>query len=262
MFIGSPCPIRCGSFGGMDSLAFDQSGLPAMPPGPPHQEQHATSSPLVRDLVIGTADGLTVPFALAAGLSGAVAANPLIVTAGLAELAAGCIAMGLGGYLAARSEADRYASEYRREWEETADYPARERWEVAAIFHRQGLRGDTLQAATEAICADRQRWVDFMMRFELELSAPTPGEAPRSALRIGGSYVAGGMVPLLPYMLLDDTPRALLVSSLVTGLALLAFGWLRARATGMPRLAGALQTAVIGAVAAGAAFGIARLVSG
>ncbi|UPG71248.1 VIT1/CCC1 transporter family protein [Roseomonas gilardii subsp. gilardii] len=241
---------------------MSDDGLPVPPPGPSPPEAHATSSPLVRDLVIGTADGLTVPFALAAGLSGAVAANPLIVTAGLAEIAAGCIAMGLGGYLAARSEADRYATEYRREWAETDEYPERERWEVAAILHRYGLRGETLRKATAAICADRTRWVDFMMRAELELNEPEAGEAPRSALRIGGSYVMGGLVPLLPYMLLDDTRASLAVSCAVTGLALLAFGWLKARATGMPRLSGAVQTAAIGAAAAGAAFGIARLAGG
>jgi hypothetical protein len=145
-----------------ESEAPSRDGLWPMPPGPPHEERHFTQNEVVRDLVIGTADGLTVPFALAAALSGAVAANPLIVTAGLAEIAAGCVAMGLGGYLAARTDAEHFAAERKREEEETEIYPDRERWEVAAILHRYGVRGDALRAAVDSICADKRRWVDFM----------------------------------------------------------------------------------------------------
>ncbi|MBW8270183.1 VIT1/CCC1 transporter family protein [Caldovatus aquaticus] len=242
--------------------AAAHDGLPPMPGGPPHEESHFTASETVRDLVIGTADGLTVPFALAAGLSGAVAANPLIVTAGLAEIAAGCIAMGLGGYLAARTDADHYTSERRREEEETRRYPEREKWEVAAILHRYGLKGEALRQAVEAIAADRRRWVDFMMRFELELSEPEPGRAARSAAAIGGAYVVGGLIPLAPYMLLAETRPALLVSCAVTGVALLGFGWLKAKATGLPPLRGAVQTLLIGAAAAAAAYLVASWVGG
>ncbi|HYZ32526.1 MAG TPA: VIT1/CCC1 transporter family protein [Crenalkalicoccus sp.] len=236
--------------------------LPPPPPGPPEGEQHFTASETVRDIVIGMADGLTVPFALAAGLSGAVAANPLIVTAGLAEIAAGCVAMGLGGYLAARTDAQHYAAERVREEAETEEWPDRERWEVAAILHRLGLHGETLRAATAAITADRRHWVDFMMRYELELSEPEPGRAARSAATIGGAYVVGGLIPLSPYMLASDTGTALGASCAVTGLALAVFGWLKARATGLPAATGALQTLGIGGLAAAVAYVIARLVGG
>ncbi|SDC54681.1 VIT1/CCC1 transporter family protein [Belnapia rosea] len=242
--------------------ALQREELPPPPPGPPEGEQHFTASATVRDLVIGMADGLTVPFALAAGLSGAVAANPLIVTAGLAEIAAGCVAMGLGGYLAARTDAQHFASERAREEQEIREYPDRERWEVSVILHRYGLRGEVLHRATEAIAADRRRWVDFMMRFELELAEPLPGRAARSAATIGGAYVVGGMIPLSPYILLDETHAALQVSALMTGLALLGFGWLKARATGLPPLRGALQTLGIGGLAAAVAYAVASWVGG
>ncbi|MBL6456755.1 VIT1/CCC1 transporter family protein [Belnapia sp. T6] len=246
----------------MDAVAPAREELPPQPPGPPDGEQHFTASATVRDLVIGMADGLTVPFALAAGLSGAVAANPLIVTAGLAEIAAGCVAMGLGGYLAARTDAQHFEAERGREERETQDYPEREKWEVSAILHRYGLRGETLRQATEAIAADRRRWVDFMMRFELELAEPEPGRAARSAATIGGAYVVGGMIPLSPYILLSETHEALMVSALMTGLALLGFGWLKARATGLPALRGALQTLGIGGLAAAVAYVVAKAVGG
>ncbi len=239
-----------------------RDGLPPQPPGPPEGEQHFTGSEVVRDLVIGVADGLTVPFALAAGLSGAVAANPLIVTAGFAEIAAGCVAMGLGGYLAARTDAEHYQAERKREEAETQLYPDREKWEVAAILHRYGLRGETLQRAVEAIAADRKRWVDFMMRFELDLSEPAPGRAVQSAVTIGGAYVGGGLIPLLPYLIFAETRPALLLSCGLTGAALLGFGWLKARATGLPALRGALQTAAIGGLAATVAYLVARWVGG
>lgn len=239
-----------------------REGLPPQPPGPPGGEQHFTASETVRDLVIGTADGLTVPFALAAGLSGAVAANPLIVTAGLAEIAAGCVAMGLGGYLAARTDAQHYVAERAREEQETRDWPEREKWEVSAILHRYGLRGDTLARATEAIASDRRRWVDFMMRFELELKEPAAGRAARSAATIGGAYVAGGLIPLFPYMVFAETLPALLLSSALTGTALFAFGWLKAAVTGLPRMLGAAQTLGIGGCAAAVAYLVAKAVGG
>jgi VIT1/CCC1 family predicted Fe2+/Mn2+ transporter len=239
-----------------------REGLPPQPPGPPEGEQHFTGSETVRDLVIGMADGLTVPFALAAGLSGAVAANPLIVTAGLAEIAAGCVAMGLGGYLAARTDAQHYVAERAREEQETKDYPDREKWEVSAILHRYGMRGETLARATDAIASDRRRWVDFMMRFELELAEPAPGRAAQSAATIGGAYVVGGMIPLMPYILLPDTGSALALSSALTGVALFGFGWLKARATGLPTFRGAAQTLAIGAIAAAVAYAVAKAVGG
>ena len=216
----------------------------------------------MRDVVLGMSDGLTVPFALAAGLSGAVASARLILIAGTAELAAGAIAMGLGGYLAARSEADTYRSELKREHDEVVDIPQEEREEVRKIFASWGLEGETLEAATAAICAEPKRWVDFMMREELELSEPDPGRARLSALTIGGAYVAGGAIPLAPYLLAVPVLTALAVSCVVTLTALAIFGSVKGRLTGRPPLREALRTVLVGAVASGAAFALAKLITG
>jgi VIT1/CCC1 family predicted Fe2+/Mn2+ transporter len=242
--------------------AATRDGLWPMPPGPPHEETHLVQNPVVRDLVIGAADGPTVPFALAAGLAGALAANPVIATAGLAAVAAAGVAIALGGHLAARSEADRYAAERRREEQETLDYADRERWEVAAILHRYGVRGDALRLAVDSICADRRRWVDFMMRFELDLKEPEPQRAAASAIAIGGAHAIGGMIPLVPYMILATTPPALALSAALTACALFGFGWLKARATGLPPMRGALQALAIGGAAAIVAYVVARAVGG
>jgi len=222
-----------------------------------HHEEHFTAPESVRDVVIGMADGLTVPFALAAGLAGIAEGTGIIVTAGLAEIAAGAIAMGLGGYLAARSEVEHYASEYRREMRETVDVPDVERREVAAVFRRYGLHGDTLTQVVDAIASDRKRWVDFMMRFELGLNEPDPKRAPVSAATIGASYVVGGLIPLAPYMLVDRLSDALVASVLVTLVALFVFGAMKGRMTGMSALKSGLQTLFVGAAAAAAAYGIA-----
>ena len=216
----------------------------------------------MRDVVLGMSDGLTVPFALAAGLSGAVASARLILIAGTAELAAGAIAMGLGGYLAARSEADTYRSELKREHDEVVDIPQEEREEVRKIFASWGLEGETLEAATAAICAEPKRWVDFMMREELKLSEPDPGRARVSALTIGGAYVAGGAIPLAPYLLAVPVMTALAVSCFVTLTALAIFGSVKGRLTGRPPLREALRTVLVGAVASGAAFALAKLITG
>ena len=226
-----------------------------------HGEQHFTSSDAVRDVVIGMSDGLTVPFALAAGISGAIASSHIVITAGIAEIAAGGIAMGLGGYLAARSDVEHYDSEQRREFLETHTDSAEERREIEGIFASYGLEGEPLHALTDSITSDRERWVDFMMRFELGLERPNPRTAPASAARIGGSYVVGGLIPLLPYMLVTDTHVALLWSTGVTLLALLLFGAVKGSFTGAPVVKSALQTAVIGGLAAAAAFALARLVA-
>jgi vacuolar iron transporter family protein len=235
-----------------------------MMPVTPHVEKHFTASEAVRDIVIGMSDGLTVPFALAAGLSGAVAegATFLVVTAGLAEVAAGSIAMGLGGYLAARTDAEHYASERAREERETVTMPDEEEAEVARVFHGYGLPAETVEAVVKAISADRGRWVDFMMRFELGLEAPEPGRARRSALTIALSYVAGGLVPLAPYFFLPSVRAGLLGSIVVTLVALLVFGYIKGRLTTHRPLRSAWQTALVGSLAAAAAFVIAKLVGG
>lgn len=229
-------------------------------PTTPHIEKHFTSGEAVRDIVIGMSDGLTVPFALAAGLTGAVSSTHIIVTAGLAEIAAGSIAMGLGGYLAARSDAEHYDSERRREEEEIVSVPEAEAQEVAEIFQSYGLTHEESASVVTALRRRPQDWVDFMMRFELGLEKPEPGRALRSALTIAGAYVVGGMIPLSAYLVFADAHRALDVSVGVTLLALGGFGAVKGRFTGAPMLRSALQTVLIGGLAATAAFAIARLI--
>ncbi len=224
-----------------------------------HTEQHFKGSEMVRDVVLGMSDGLTVPFALAAGLSGAVDSSRIILIAGAAELAAGGIAMGLGGYLAARSEADTWTSELKREHDEVRDIPLEERDEVRRIFASWGLEGDTLEAATSAICADPRRWVDFMMREELKLAKPEPARARVSALTIGGAYVAGGAIPLAPYLFPVPVVTALTASCVVTLTVLALFGAVKGRLTGRPPAQEAARTVVVGALASAAAFALAHL---
>ncbi len=225
-----------------------------------HIERHFLASATVRDVVIGMADGLTVPFALAAGLSEAVGSSGIIVTAGLAEIAAGSLAMGLGGYLAARTDQEHYDSEHRREVRETRELPEEERHEVAEILSGFGLSGKALSDVVKAIASDRDRWVDFMMRFELGLERPDPRRAPISAATIALAYLVGGLIPLLPYMLTTAIRPALLVSVVMTLAALALFGAVKGRLTGVPPLKAGLQTTAIGALAAAAAYGVARLV--
>lgn len=215
----------------------------------------------VRDVVIGMSDGLTVPFALAAGLSGAVTASRLIVTAGLAEVVAGSIAMGLGGYLAARSEAEHYASEVRRERMEIREQPEAELAEVREVFERFGLAPEESDRVARSLSTRPDAWLEFMMRFELGLEAPDPRRALRSALTIALAYVMGGLIPLAPYMFSDTARAALVPSVLVTLIALFLFGFVKGRFTGVVPWRSALQTTVIGGLAAAAAFGIARAIS-
>lgn len=226
-----------------------------------HHESHSTASDFVRDVVIGMADGLTVPFALAAGVAGAVTSTQLVVTAGVAEVAAGAIAMGLGGYLAARTDAEHFAAEHAREMRETREIPDEERREVSSIFQRYGLGTGDADRLADAISADRRRWVDFMMRFELGLEEPDPRRAPISAVTIGASYVAGGLIPLAPYLVLDRVAVALPWSAVVTLIALLAFGAAKGWLTGGKPFSSAVQTAVIGSLAAAVAFTLARMIS-
>lgn len=231
-------------------------------PQTPHIERHFTASEVVRDAVIGMSDGLTVPFALAAGLTGAVNSTHIIVTAGLAEIAAGSIAMGLGGYLAAKSDAEHYAKEREREKREVAEIPHEEMREVAEVFQAYGLTEAETWPIVQALRKQPQNWIDFMMRFELGLERPQPRRALISAMTIAGAYVAGGFVPLLPYIVAQSPGVALLFSVVVTLAALLIFGFVKGRFTGTRPLRSSLQTALIGSVAAGAAFLIARLISG
>lgn len=228
-------------------------------PATPHIEKHFTATETVRDIVIGMSDGLTVPFALAAGLSGAVAATNIVVTAGLAEIAAGSIAMGLGGYLAARTDAEHYASERLREIEETVKLPDLEAQEVGDIFRDYGIDEAGVQQIVNTLRTDQTKWVDFMMRFELGLEAPEPKRARQSAFTIAISYIVGGLIPLSPYMLFENITTALYVSVAVTLFALFIFGYVKGRFTGISPWRGGGQTVAIGGLAAAAAFIIARL---
>jgi VIT1/CCC1 family predicted Fe2+/Mn2+ transporter len=230
-------------------------------PTTPHVEAHFTASDTVRDIVIGMSDGLTVPFALAAGLSGAVQSTGIVVTAGLAEIAAGSIAMGLGGYLAARTDAEHYEAERVREEREVDDVPEREAEEVADVFRGYGMPEDLTAHAVEVMRADRKRWVDFMMRFELGLERPDPRRARRSALSIAASYVVGGLVPLAPYFLAPTLRAGLIGSIVLTLAALVAFGYGKGRFTTARPWRSAWQTALVGAMAAAAAFAIAKAIS-
>jgi VIT1/CCC1 family predicted Fe2+/Mn2+ transporter len=230
-------------------------------PQTPHVERHFTAGATIRDIVIGMSDGLTVPFALAAGLSGAVESTAIVVTAGLAEVAAGAIAMGLGGYLAAGSDAEHYASEQARERREVGQVPGAEEAEVASVFRAYGLTDPEIAPILVALRQRPGQWVDFMMRFELGLEPPDPRRAFRSAFTIGGAYVAGGLIPLLPYMLLPTARVALLTSVGMTLVALLAFGAVKGKFTGASPLRSGLQTMLVGGLAAAAAFLIARLIA-
>ena len=228
---------------------------------PVHEEGHFQSSETVRDVVIGLSDGLTVPFALAAGLSGVVASAHLVVLAGLAEIAAGSIAMGLGGYLAARGDAEHYSSELLREQTEVVTRPDDEAEEIYEIFTHYGVSREAATPVLHALQANPSAYVDFMMRFELGLEAPAPNRAHRSALTIAASYIAGGMVPLLPYMFVADARSSLRLSVLITLLALALFGALKGRLVGTGTLRSALQTTLIGGAAATAAYTLARLLN-
>jgi VIT1/CCC1 family predicted Fe2+/Mn2+ transporter len=230
-------------------------------PQTPHTERHFTASNVVRDVVIGMSDGLTVPFALAAGLSGAIAQSSIVVTAGLAEIAAGSIAMGLGGYLAAKSDADHYAAEEKREHQEIREIPREEMKEVADIFRGYGIAEEHVRPVVEAMTAQPKQWVDFMMRFELGLEKPDPSRARTSAAVIAGAYVAGGLIPLAPYMIIHAAHTALVVSVGFTLVALAIFGFVKGHYTGARPLRSAIQTVAIGGLAAAAAFGIARAIA-
>lgn len=227
-----------------------------------HQEKHFTGSELLRDIVIGMSDGLTVPFALAAGLSGTVKDVNLIVIAGLAEIAAGSIAMGLGGYLAGKTEQDHYNSELKREYEEIEAVPEREREEVETFFAELGLSRELQQKAAAELITDKDRWADFMMKYELGLEKPDARRATKSALNIGVSYIIGGLIPLMPYFFVDDGIEGLKISAMITIVCLFVFGYFKSRLTGLNPLLGGVRVAVIGTIAAGCAFGIARLIGG
>jgi vacuolar iron transporter family protein len=224
-----------------------------------HEEKYLKNSDFLTDILIGMSDGLTVPFALAAGLSGAVASNSIILVAGITAITAGSIAMGLGGYLAGKTELDHHHGELKREHKEMEAVPQNEKEEVKEFFSNIGLSKEMQEKATEEIAKDKQQWVEFMMKYELGLDKPDPRRATKSALNIGISYAVGGMVPLSPYLFTDTPLQALKVSVILTLVALFVFGFLKSRFTGVQPWLGGLRVTLIGAIAAAAAFGIASL---
>ena len=236
---------------------------------PTHIEGHFRATDTVRDVVIGLSDGLTVPFALAAGLSGAVGSAPIaghspthiVVLAGLAEIAAGSIAMGLGGYLAARGDSEHYASERLREEREIVERVHDEEEEIYEIFEQYSVDRAAATPVLEALKRNPKAWVDFMMRFELGLEEPAYSRAFSSAATIAASYIAGGFVPLLPYMFVPDNLLALKLSIVITLLALALFGALKGRLVGSGAFRSAFQTVIIGGTAAAAAYALARLLN-
>jgi len=227
-----------------------------------HTEHHMRSSAILTDIVIGMSDGLTVPFALAAGLSGAVSNNHLnlIWIAGIAEIAAGSIAMGLGGYLAGKTEIDHYNSELKREYDEVERVPDREKEEVREFFSNLGLSHDLQDQAVEEMTRDKDKWVDFMMKYELGLDKPDPQRARKSAFNIGMSYIVGGLIPLSPYFFVGDAITGLRISAAITLCCLFVFGYFKSKMTGVNPLSGALRVMIIGALAAGCAFAVARVI--
>lgn len=225
-----------------------------------HTEKHLKSSEFITDMVIGMSDGLTVPFALAAGLSGAVSSNKIVITAGIAEIVAGCIAMGLGGYLAGKTEQEHYESELKREYSEVEAVPEKEMQEVKQVFEEYGISEAGQQVLATELSKDKTKWVNFMMRFELGLEKPNPNRARNSALTIGVAYFVGGLLPLTAYFFTPAPQEGLVISAVITTICLFVFGYFKSKVTGQPPVKGAFKVTMIGLVAAAAAFGIAKLV--
>ncbi len=222
-----------------------------------HTEKHLKSSDFITDMVIGMSDGLTVPFALAAGLSGAVSSNNIVITAGIAEIVAGCIAMGLGGYLAGKTEQEHYASELKREYDEVERVPEKEIDEVKEVFAGYGLSEESQTLVANELAKDKTKWVDFMMKFELGLEKPDVNRARNSALTIGLAYFVGGLLPLSAYFLTATPKEGLAVSAIITTICLFIFGYFKSKVTGQPPIAGALKVTMIGLIAAAAAYFVA-----
>jgi vacuolar iron transporter family protein len=243
-------------------VSSENADLTVTSPGHVHREEHVFGADTIRDIVIGMSDGLTVPFALAAGLSGAVSSTNLIIIAGLAEIAAGSIAMGLGGYLAGKTEVDHYNSEMKREYEEVETVPEIEKQELKTFFSSLGLSNEIQDQAVEEVCKDKEKWVELMMKYELGLEKPDPKRATKSAFNIGFSYIVGGLIPLSPYFFVSNGIKGLQISSVITLVCLFVFGYFKSKFTGVNKLGGAFRVMMIGALAAGCAFAIARLIQG
>jgi vacuolar iron transporter family protein len=224
-----------------------------------HTEKHLKSSDFITDIVIGMSDGLTVPFALAAGLSGAVQSNGVVITAGIAEIVAGSIAMGLGGYLAGKTEQEHFQSELKKEYDEVEAIPEKEKEEVKLVFAEYGLNEQTQNIIADELAKDKHKWVDFMMKYELGLEKPDANRARNSAATIGISYIVGGLIPLTAYFFTQTPSEGLLISAILTVICLFIFGYFKSKVTGQPPLKGAIKVTLIGIAAASAAFLVAKL---
>jgi VIT1/CCC1 family predicted Fe2+/Mn2+ transporter len=224
-----------------------------------HKEEHLRSSDFITDIVIGMSDGLTVPFALAAGLSGAVQSNSVVITAGIAEIVAGSIAMGLGGYLAGKTEQEHFQSELKREFDEVEIVPEKEKTEVKLVFAQYGLDEHSQNIIADELAKDKNKWVDFMMKYELGLEKPDVNRARNSAATIGISYVIGGLIPLTAYFFTRTPYQGLMISALLTVFCLFIFGYFKSKVTGQPPLKGAVKVTLIGIAAAAAAFLVAKI---
>lgn len=224
-----------------------------------HKEEHLGSSDFITDIVIGMSDGLTVPFALAAGLSGAVQHNSIVITAGIAEIVAGSIAMGLGGYLAGKTEQEHYQAELKREYDEVEDIPEEEKKEVRLVFAQYGLNESTQNTIADELSKNKDNWVNFMMKYELGLEKPNVNRARNSAATIGLSYIAGGLIPLSGYFFTRTPYQGLIVSAILTVICLFIFGYFKSKVTGQPVIKGAVKVTLIGITAATAAFLVAKL---
>ncbi len=225
------------------------------------REKKNANSGLVRDIIIGMSDGLTVPFALTAGLSGVLNTTHLIIVSGLSEIAAGCISMGLGGYLAGQSEVEHYDKELKQEYSEIESTPSLELKEVEDILSDMGVDESLSKQVALQISKDKDRWVDFMMKLELELEKPAKNRAAKSAGTIALSYMVGGFIPLFPYIIIQDSRTGLYVSCVLTIIALIIFGYFKSRVTGQPIVKGTIKVAITGIIAAAAAYGLAKAVS-
>lgn len=224
-----------------------------------HQETHFKQPEFIKDVIIGMSDGITVPFALTAGISGAVDSNTIIITAGLAEICAGAIAMGLGGFLAGKTEEEHYFSELHREYKEVDEKYEMEKQEVRDVFAAYGLSKDVQDRVADELAKDKDKWVDFMMRYELGLEKPDAKRARKSAINIAISYIVGGLIPLMGYVFTSNPLNGLRDSAIITIICLIVFGYYKSKLTGQKPFAGALKTTVIGVLAAATAFGIAWL---
>ena len=225
----------------------------------PHAEKHLKSSALITDIVIGMSDGLTVPFALAAGLSGAVQSNTIVITAGIAEIVAGSIAMGLGGYLAGKTEQEHYATELKREYDEVIEKPEVEKQEVREALADFGLSKDAQNMVADELSSNKDQWVRFMMKYELGLEEPDANRARNSAANIGISYIIGGLIPLSAYFFTQTPLQGLLISAILTVICLFIFGYFKTKITGQSPIKGAFKVTCIGIAAAGAAYLVAKI---